>query len=163
MKINIYCENSYKLQIPFLTDEVEFFAEKFFLYALNNRIITFIDEEKTYSFEILLCDNEFIHGINREYRNIDRATDVITFALYIDDENKISDVPEINLGQILISIDKVVSQAKENNVSVKHEFLNLLAHGVLHLLGVDHPTEEELLKMLDLQDKMISEAGYVEV
>ena len=163
MEINIYCENSYNKEITFSVDDVEFFAEKFLLYALNSDDIEFSQEEKTYSFEILLCDNEFIHKINKEYRNIDRPTDVITFSLFVDDNNKISDIPEINLGQILISIDKVYSQAVENSVSLRREFLNLLAHGVLHLVGIDHPTDDELLKMLDLQDKMIAEAGYVEV
>ena len=51
----------------------------------------------------------------------------------------------------------------ENSVSVEYEFLNLLAHGILHLLGFDHPDDEQLNKMLELQNKMIESVNYVEI
>ena len=163
MKTSVFCENSYKNSVLFSPAEIENIAEKFLLYAINNSVSTFFTDENDYSLEVMLCDDEFIHGVNKEYRGIDRATDVITFALFADSEEKIVADNVINLGQIIISMDKVKLQAEENGISEEKEFLNLLSHGILHLLGIDHKTDKELQYMLELQDKMIESVNYVKV
>ncbi len=110
------------------------------------------------SFNIIIVDNEYIHKINKEYRNIDRETDVITFALE-DDDTVILPGDERILGDIYISIDKVKSQAKEYGHSERRELLFLAVHGFYHLLGYDHNTEEEERIMFDKQEKVLSEYG----
>ena len=110
---------------------------------------------KTLTFDIVFCDNEKIHEINRDYREKDCPTDVITFALFADstpDERFIFD-EEINLGEILISLDKTKEQAESNKHSFGQELFFLISHGIMHLLGYDHPTENELEFMLTNQEK----------
>lgn len=108
-------------------------------------------------FNIIFVDNQKIKEINKEYRNIDRETDVISFAL---EDNK--DI-EFNFGRLLgdiyISIDKVKSQAKEYGHSEKREMLFLTIHGLLHLLGYDHMNKEEEKIMFEKQELILNEYG----
>lgn len=109
-------------------------------------------------FNIIIVDNEYIHKINKEYRNIDRETDVITFALEDEDSVILPEDMRI-LGDIYISIDKVKSQAKEYGHSERRELLFLAIHGFYHLLGYDHMNEEEEKEMFSKQEKVLSEYG----
>lgn len=112
---------------------------------------------KNVMFNVIIIDNESIHKINKEYRNIDRPTDVISFAL--EDDKQIN-IPEIRvLGDIYISYDKVIEQAKEYGHSEKRELCFLGIHGLLHLLGYDHMTEEDEIKMFKLQKELLEEYG----
>ena len=99
----------------------------------------------------LQVNKEQGYGWNREYRKKDHPTDVITFALFADseDDEKFIFEEEVNLGEILISIDTIKKQAKE---SVYDELLVVSAHGILHLLGFDHLTEEDYKFMVDKQN-----------
>lgn len=112
---------------------------------------------KNVMFNVIIVDNESIHKINREYRNIDRETDVITFAL---EDNKQIELKDIRvLGDIYISFDKVISQAKEYNHSIKREICFLAVHGLLHLLGYDHMNSLDERKMFDLQKELLNSYG----
>ena len=110
------------------------------------------------SFNVIIVNNEFIHELNRDYRNIDRETDVITFAL--EDENTII-IPnnERILGDIYISIDKARSQAKEYGHSLLRELSFLAVHGFYHLLGYDHMTPEDEKVMFTKQEEVLEEYG----
>ncbi len=110
------------------------------------------------SFNVIIVDNEYIHKINKEYRNIDRETDVITFALE-DEKSVVLPDDERVLGDIYISIDKVKSQAKEYGHSERRELLFLAIHGFYHLLGYDHMNEEEEKIMFSKQEKVLSDYG----
>lgn len=108
-------------------------------------------------FNVIIVDNDNIHKINKEYRNIDRQTDVITFAL---EDDKQIDVPGLRvLGDIYISYDKVISQAKEYGHSIKRELCFLGVHGLLHLLGYDHMNKEDEEKMFKLQKELLDSYG----
>lgn len=109
---------------------------------------------------IIIVDNEKIHEINKQYRNIDRPTDVISFAL---EEDETIDEPFKTLGDIYISIDKVYEQAKEYNHSVKRELFFLVTHGFLHLLGYDHMTKEDEEEMFSLQEEILDSYGVKRV
>ena len=106
---------------------------------------------------VIIVDNNEIHKINKEYRNIDKETDVISFAL--EDDKTINDSPIRVLGDIYISIDKAKSQALEYNHSLKRELCFLMTHGFLHLLGYDHMTKEDENIMFPLQEKILEEYG----
>ena len=108
------------------------------------------------SFSVIIIDNEKIHEINKQYRGIDRPTDVISFAL---EENEEYEVKERLLGDIYISIDKVYEQAKEYNHSVKRELFFLVTHGFLHLLGYDHMNKDDEKVMFELQEKILDSYG----
>lgn len=105
---------------------------------------------------IILVDNKKIHEINLEYRNIDRPTDVISFAAIDSSSNR-----ELGyeLGDIYISIDKVYQQAEAYNHSVMREFAFLVTHGILHLLGYDHIEYDEEQVMFKKQDEVLSILG----
>ena len=107
-------------------------------------------------FNVIIVDNPYIHQLNKEYRNIDRETDVITFAL--EDDKTFN--PEIRvLGDIYISIDKAKSQSIEYNHSLLRELCFLAVHGMLHLLGYDHMEKKDEIVMFKLQEEILDEMG----
>ena len=110
------------------------------------------------SFDVIFVDNNYIHELNKNYRNIDRETDVITFALE-DDDRVINGSNERMLGDIYISLDKAHSQAEEYGHSFKRELSFLAVHGFYHLLGYDHMTEEEEKIMFGKQEEVLQEFG----
>lgn len=108
-------------------------------------------------FNIIIVDNEYIHNLNRDYRGIDRPTDVITFAL--EDNKDFIEVDHRILGDIYISLDKAKEQAEEYGHGFKREICFLACHGFLHLLGYDHMKEEDEKVMFGLQEEILNEAG----
>ena len=109
-------------------------------------------------FSLIIVDNEYIHELNRDYRNIDRETDVITFALEDDDTMVLPDGVRV-LGDIYISIDKARSQAEEYGHSFLREICFLAVHGFYHLLGYDHMTPEDEKVMFGKQEEVLSAYG----
>ncbi len=106
-------------------------------------------------FNIIIIDNKKIHEINKEYRHIDRETDVISFAL---EDNPDITYPNFRLlGDIYISIEKCYSQAIEYEHSNVRELCFLATHGILHLLGYDHMEKEDEIKMFSLQNKLLED------
>jgi probable rRNA maturation factor len=118
-------------------------------------------EDKT-EVSITFVSNERIQEINREYRNKDSVTDVISFALEEMGEGEVElvgdDIPRI-LGDIIISISRTKEQAEEYGHSFMREFGFLAVHGFLHLLGYDHMTAEDEKEMFTLQKEILDEYG----
>ena len=107
-------------------------------------------------FNVIIVDNDKIHEINKAYRNVDRVTDVISFAL--------EDEPFVNLdirvlGDIYISYDKAKEQSGEYGHSLERELSFLTIHGLLHLLGYDHMEKEEEKIMFEKQELILNEFG----
>ena len=121
--------------------------EELMKYALKEENI-----EKA-EFNIIIIDNERIRKINKEYRNIDRETDVISFAL--EDEKKEDFTKTRLLGDIYISIDKAKEQAISYEHSLERELSFLAVHGLLHLLGYDHMTKEDEKIMFTKQKEIL--------
>lgn len=106
-------------------------------------------------FNIILVNDEEIHELNKKYRNIDRPTDVITFALEDNDNFK---NPEIRvLGDIYLCVPIAYEQAKIYGHSRIREICFLATHGILHLLGYDHMNEEEEKEMFTLQEELLNQ------
>ncbi|MBP5694746.1 MAG: rRNA maturation RNase YbeY [Bacilli bacterium] len=105
---------------------------------------------------VTFVSKEQIHYLNKTYRNIDRPTDVISFA-FLDDENEIiyGDEIPLDLGEIYICYDVADENRKSYDNSLKRELCFLFVHGLLHLLGYDHMTEEEEKIMFPLQEKIL--------
>ena len=105
-------------------------------------------------FNVIIIDNDRIRELNRKYRNIDRETDVISFAL---EDDKTFNLEEIRvLGDIYISIEKARSQALEYGHSFKRELSFLAIHGFLHLLGYDHMEKEDEEIMFKKQEEVLA-------
>lgn len=107
-------------------------------------------------FNVIFVNNEKIHEINKEYRNVDRVTDVISFAL---EDNKTIELEIRLLGDIYISIDKAKEQAEEYGHSFKRELTFLSIHGLLHLLGYDHMEQADERIMFKKQEDLLNEFG----
>lgn len=113
---------------------------------------------------VTFVDNERIQEINKEYRDKDQPTDVISFAMEELGEGEveiISDFIPKHLGDIIISIPRTREQAEEYGHSFHRELGFLAVHGFLHLLGYDHMTDEDEKKMFTRQDEILSEYGLV--
>ena len=110
------------------------------------------------TFNLIIVDNDYIHELNKDYRHIDRETDVITFALE-DDDSLVMPTDERILGDIYISIDKAISQAEEYGHSLLRELSFLAVHGFYHLLGYDHMTKEDEEVMFAKQEEVLSSYG----
>ena len=114
-------------------------------------------EDTELEFSVIIVDNKRIHEINKEYRGIDRPTDVISFAL--EDNEEIEFDHYRVLGDIYISIDKVKEQAQAYGHSEKRELAFLTIHGFLHLLGYDHMEPEDEKVMFGKQEEILNEFG----
>ncbi|MBD3948415.1 rRNA maturation RNase YbeY [Tuanshanicoccus lijuaniae] len=117
--------------------------------------------------DISIVDNESIHALNKQYRNIDRPTDVLSFALNegeedwdfsLDEQEEVFDIPQ-HYGDIIISYQKIGEQAEEYGHSFERELAFLVVHGFLHLNGFDHQTSEEEQAMFALQEEVLREYG----
>ena len=107
--------------------------------------------------DIIFINDEKMHEMNKEYRGIDRTTDVLSFAL---EDNKTIEESERELGDIFISIPKMKAQAEEYGHSEKRELSFLVCHGLLHLLGYDHTRSEEEEKLqFGLQEEILNDLG----
>lgn len=112
---------------------------------------------KEYSVSLIFTDAQEIHEINQKYRNIDRPTDVISFALLDSEDDYEMLEGENELGDIFISIDAVKAQAESYGHSIQREVCFLFTHGLLHLLGYDHMNDEDEKEMFSIQDVIIDE------
>ena len=125
------------------------------LSEINQNSAVFDNDFTILSFEISFCNDKTIREINSTYRGKDKATDVITFALFVDDENSIVIDNNIELGEIIISTQTLERQAKENNNTLEVELYTLTTHGILHLLGFDHLTQKDYDFVVGIQEKII--------
>lgn len=108
-------------------------------------------------FNIIFVDNDKIQQINRDYRGIDKVTDVITFALMENmDEVFMEAIDE--LGDVFICVNKAIEQAFEYGHSIEREIGFLAVHGYLHLIGYDHMNESDEKIMFALQEEILANA-----
>lgn len=109
---------------------------------------------------VALCDDATIHQLNRDFRKVDRPTDVLSFALNEGEEPEIVDGPaEELLGDIIISVDTLKRQAEEYGHSFERELAYLTIHGFLHLMGYDHETEDDKIEMRKEEEVVLSALG----
>lgn len=151
----IYANEQEKYEISEkLTNEIE----DCILETLENHGIT--DETET---SVMFTDNEGIREINRQTRNIDKPTDVLSFPQYEFSKLGVIEKEEwcnkIILGDIVLSLEKAEEQAKEYGHSFEREVGYLCVHSMLHLLGYDHMTEEDKKIMRAKEEEILNEIG----
>lgn len=140
-EINITNETKENINIEFLNEVAEYALKS---EGVSNAIVN-----------IIIVDNTKIRTINRDYRNIDRETDVISFAL--EDDDTFVKLPIRVLGDIYISIDRSKAQAIEYGHSLKRELAFLTVHGILHLLGYDHMIKSDEEIMFQKQEQFLND------
>ena len=126
-------------------------------FEINTSVLEDITSSLTSKdIELLIVNNDEIQELNKEHRNIDKATDVLSFPLEFD-------MPNMPLGSIVISLDFVEEKSKEYGHTKEEEFSLLFIHGLLHLLGFDHEIdsgehrqkEEELINQFNLPNSLV--------
>ena len=155
--INIFTENindNYKInEKKFLTIGKK--VLEYYLTKIENISCLNDQDYKTISFDILYCDSTKTHEINKEYREKDYPADIITFAIFADSDDKFVLGGEINLGEIIIALDKVEEESKKKGTTFDHELAFLISHGIMHLLGFDHQTEEDYNFVVGMQNEAL--------
>lgn len=117
-----------------------------------------VESDKPLYLSLLLTNNQNIQVINRDFRDKNAPTDVISFAYHETEDFNIG--PYDTLGDIVISLERVEEQAAEYNHSFKREFYYVLTHGILHILGYDHIEEEDKKIMREREEAILSAFGY---
>ena len=110
--------------------------------------------DDNYEVSLSFVDNEEIHELNRQYRGVDRATDVLSFPLLTDDFDV--EIEEESLGDIVISLERALEQSEEYNHSFEREVCFLVCHSMFHLLGYDHDTEENTKDMRKREEDVLN-------
>ena len=122
--------------------------------------------EKEYdsiTLDIVFCDSQKTHELNKEYRDKDKPADIITFAIFADDDNHFIFDGEINLGEIIIALDKVIEGVNRDisfSKNREQELYFLISHGLMHLLGFDHQSEEEYNFVIKEQKEALGSIEY---
>lgn len=148
--------NEYMLNVINKTKYSDFKDYYLLLDKYYKKTLKVLKLDDNYVLSLIIVGPRSIRKINKEYRNIDAATDVISFAL-LDSGDDMEFDGKIELGDIFINRDRVLSQAKEYSHSKKREFVFLFIHGLLHLLGYDHMNKKDEKKMFALQKKIIGD------
>lgn len=161
--MSIITEHEYDLELGFDKNEL-------IDYVING-VLDYLECPYEVEVNVTLVDNDTIHQINKEQRDIDRATDVLSFpmieyevpgdfSLVEDDFTCFNpETGELMFGDIVLSLDKVVSQAEEYNHSTRREMAFLIAHSMLHLAGYDHMEYDERAVMEEKQNEIMSKLG----
>ena len=160
--MSFYADNEYEKEFPFDIDKT--------IENVINACSRMVSCPYEISVNILITDDENIRRYNKEYRDIDKETDVLSFPAVdyeepadfsIAEKNRYSyfdaDTDELILGDIILNGDRVFKQALEYDHSVYREFSFLIAHSMLHLFGYDHIEKEDETEMFMLQDKIMDE------
>ncbi|MBC2851595.1 rRNA maturation RNase YbeY [Cetobacterium sp. 8H] len=136
----------------------EFLKEEEVKEYINEVLNDEFESEKPVYLSVALVGNEDIQRINRDFRDKDQPTDVISFAYHETEDYMIG--PYDTLGDIIISLERVEEQCKEYNHSFRREFFYVLTHGMLHLLGYDHIDEEDKKEMRAREEEILTKFGH---
>ena len=164
-KYNIFTENIYT---SWQVDEKDVIAKtrkmlEFYISELDSSSCLAGYKYNSITLDIVFCDSVKTHELNREYRDKDKPADIITFAIFADDENRFVFDDDINLGEIIIALDKVIEGVNRDisfSKNKEQELYFLISHGLMHLLGFDHQSEEEYNFVIEQQRKALESIDY---
>ena len=164
---NLFIDNIIEKWTPDEEDVLDK-TRKIFEYYLNTPEVyensCLVNQEySSISFDFLFCDSSKTHEINRDYRNKDYPADIITFAVFADSEESerfVLDL-EINLGEVIIGLDRVMEESEKKGITKNEELMFLISHGIMHLLGFDHQTEEDFQFVVTHQKKALEGIGII--
>lgn len=164
-EINIFTENIFN---GWEVDEKDVIEKtrsllEFYLQDVGENSCLNDKEYSSITLDMVFCDSAKTHELNRDYRNKDYPADIITFAIFADDENRFIFDGDVNLGEIVIALDKVIEGTNRDISESKNkeqELYFLISHGLMHLLGFDHQTEAEYNFVISEQKKALGSIGY---
>jgi probable rRNA maturation factor len=163
--INIFTENIFS---DWKLDEKDIIIKtrrmlEFYISNLGNKSCLADYDYDSITLDMVFCDSEKTHELNRDYRDKDKPADIITFAIFADDENRFVFDNDINLGEIVIALDKVIEGVNRDishSQNKEQELYFLISHGLMHLLGFDHQSEEEYNFVISEQRKALGSIEY---
>ena len=163
--INIFTENifeNWQVNEKDIIDKTRRMLEHY-IARLGDKSCLFEREYDSITLDIVFTDSEKTHELNRDYREKDYPADIITFAIFADDENSFVFDGDINLGEIVIALDKVIEGVNRDisfSKNKEQELFFLISHGLMHLLGFDHQSEEEYNFVIGEQRKALECIEY---
>jgi probable rRNA maturation factor len=131
----------------------KWYAYRRYCHLIHKQITQHLGLTQSFEYALILVDSQQIQTINHQFRQIDKSTDVISFANLDSNNPMVLDI--IELGDVFINVDAIESQAKLYGHSKKREFCFLLTHGLLHLFQYDHQTLDDERKMIKLQEDIL--------
>ncbi|ALG70340.1 rRNA maturation factor [Azospirillum thiophilum] len=140
-------------------EDADWLAERAALAALG---AAYDDEDGPAELSIVLADDELVHRLNREYRGKDKPTNVLSFALTEAEEPEPEDGMPVMLGDIILAYETIAREASEQRKNFKDHMTHLVMHGVLHLLGYDHETDDEAEEMEALETRLLATLGIAD-
>lgn len=164
-QINVFTENLYS---EWQVDEKDVIDKtrkmlQFYIDKLGKNSCLANREYESITLDIVFCESKKTHELNRDYRDKDYPADIITFAIFADDENSFVFDGDINLGEIVIALDKVIAGDNRDvsfSKNKEQELFFLISHGLMHLLGFDHRDEEEYNFVIEEQRKALGSIDY---
>lgn len=158
------------MKVPIRNEQTKFKVDKKIRDLVRLAVKTsllYMDFPTKSEISVMFVDNEAIRVLNREHREIDRATDVLSFPLFeydedgeiIEEELDFNPNGEMILGDIVISLERAAEQAEEYGHSFEREIGFLTVHSMLHLFGFDHMTPEDEAEMFEYQAEILEEMG----
>ncbi len=163
--INIFTENifpNWKLDEKDVIEKTRRMLE-YYISALKSESCLQGYKYDSITLDIVFCDSQKTHELNRDYRDKDKPADIITFAIFADDDTRFVFDGDINLGEIVIALDKVIEGVNRdisNSKNKEQELFFLISHGLMHLLGFDHQSEEEYNFVIEQQRKALGSIEY---
>ena len=130
-----------------------------FDYVCEVADIDFLELSKTFDVNVSLSDDAEIHRLNKEFRGIDKPTNVLSFANVDDDEfwDVLDKSERLDLGDIILAFETLQREAAEKQITVYAHYCHLLVHGFLHILGFDHQTDDEADEMEALEVEILEQ------
>ena len=166
-KVSLYKNKKFTLEFKF--KHLDFYNEIYYLRKIKifdlmlSNIKKFTDsflEKKILNFSILLTNDAEIKEINHKYRNLNKPTNVLSFKSMINEINYFKNTEqEIHLGEIIISMERIFCESKINNVLFKDHFIHIFLHAILHILGYNHETDSERVKMEKIEISILKNLG----
>ena len=130
--------------------------------ALATLAVTYDEEEGPAELSVVLADDALVHRLNREYRGKDKPTNVLSFALTEAEEPDAGEDAPIMLGDVILAWETVAREAAEQGKTPSDHMTHLVVHGVLHLLGYDHETDDEAEEMEQLETQLLDTLGIAD-
>ena len=158
-RLNVSLDDErWEKELPDIGQLSEQVAQSVWNYVSTHEDIDFMSFDKPVEVNVSLNNDAEVHRLNKEFRNMNKPTNVLSFA-NIDDENFEDDIrtnPLIELGDIIIALETMQREAEEKNISLHDHYCHLFTHGLLHLLGFDHVEDDEAEYMESFETEILS-------
>ena len=166
-KVSIYKNKKFTLEFKFkhfnFYNEIYYLRKKRKFDLMLSNIYKYTGsflKKKKIIFSILLTNDAEIKEINHRYRNLNKPTNVLSFRTMINEKSYFKNTDqEIHLGEIIISMERILSESKMNNILFKDHFIHIFLHAILHILGYDHEIESERKKMENIEISILKSLG----